>query len=184
MTQNELADYLGISQPAVARWEAGLDEIPVRRRQQLSDLFLNRQDKIHPLIERIARQDQTVTICKPSGLFIRAQRKMLNDSGLNATDVDGHYKQEWFGELGSLESRIAAKEDSESGPALFRLFEGDLTVAHNGKTYNKIRIKAWHYDVRFDGYERLFVARAFQIGTASGKTPKSTTTVRLGDLVV
>lgn len=184
MTQRQLADTLGVRQPVVARWELGHEEIPMRRRYQLRDIFLNRNDVIHPLIERLAKRDQSVSVCTPEGLFIRAQRRIVAECRINTSEVDGRYKQDWFGNLGSVASRLSNADESKNGPVLFQLFEGDLSISNRGVAYGEMRIRGAFYDLRFDGYDQLVLASAEPIGSASGKPSRSLTSVRIGDFGV
>ncbi len=72
LSQVELAELLGVTQPNVSRWEAGFEKTPVRIRNRLKDILLGHKQNAGSFFNRVARFDPTLSACyiKPFSLPI------------------------------------------------------------------------------------------------------------------
>ncbi len=62
LSQTELADLLGVTQPNVSRWEAGFEETPQRIRRLLKDILFTRNDQLRNYFMRLAQSDSQISV--------------------------------------------------------------------------------------------------------------------------
>ncbi|MEP1206322.1 MAG: helix-turn-helix domain-containing protein [Rhizobiaceae bacterium] len=61
LSQMELAELLGVTQPNVSRWEAGFEQTPERIRSRLKDVLTGNKQNAVSFFSRVARFDPTLS---------------------------------------------------------------------------------------------------------------------------
>lgn len=67
LTQRQLADLLGVSQPNISRWEAGIEVASPRCNSRMEDIFFNRSGDLDRLVEMFFSTDPDVVIFSTEG---------------------------------------------------------------------------------------------------------------------
>ena len=67
LTQNQLADLIGVAQPNISRWESGFDEASPRCREKLVSIFLNKSGRMDRFVEHFALSDPDVNVFSVAG---------------------------------------------------------------------------------------------------------------------
>jgi transcriptional regulator with XRE-family HTH domain len=107
MSQVELSDLLGVTQPNISRWEAGSEKTPARMSAQIREvMFVEKLDPSEHLV-RLARSDPDITITYlnqyslPIVQLSRYEAGMLskNPSEYIGKDYLRVFRTEWFDEI-------------------------------------------------------------------------------------
>lgn len=99
MTQQALADRLGVDQTSVSRWERGTDLPALRQRRKLRDMSRHhagfRQDQITRA--RVRNAFWPSSLVGPGAVFIEINTRALSEIGLTVTDLRGRSIYGLFG---------------------------------------------------------------------------------------
>ncbi len=112
LSQVELAELLGVTQPNISRWEAGFEKTPVRIRGRLKDILLGHKQNAASFFSRVACFDPTLSAyeIKPFSLPIiklsHNTASMLSrpPSEYIGKDYRRVFKSDWLDEI--FENRL------------------------------------------------------------------------------
>ncbi len=93
LTQNALADLIGVSQSCVSKWEGGFDPPSFRVRKRLIDVFLNRAGTLNPLIDNMIKYDPSISVYDFKGNKIYISPLMNRTCEIGSRDLIFHEYQ-------------------------------------------------------------------------------------------
>ena len=101
ISQTHLAHMIGVDQATVSRWERGLENVSPKRRLELVDLFLNKRDRLGPIVEKYIRHHRYVTVCDADYTLLHISNDLANEIEASPCDlVGGRYNDHgdisWF----------------------------------------------------------------------------------------
>ena len=172
ITQEGLADHLGVRQSMISRWETGSEPISRRSQLQLLDLFTNQRDQLHPVIGRLIRRTGDVSVATETGRYLRVSNVFAQRFALNPSEVIGTDSERWHWHDPSMLADVSIKHGEtllERGLLMVEE-EGDcfLRKEHPGaESDNGARILCSSFAVRFDGHETVELTRTQILGPAT-----------------
>lgn len=144
LTQVQLANFMGLTQSTISRWERGLEPIRHCQRLELLDLFSNRSGRLDPLIKHLISQANNLTLfdfdlnCFTTAEFLRKSAQ-LEQSDVVGKNYSQLCESSWFSTIYGdvpVEERI--------------YFEYEHLLTIHGKHSCSIPIKTRQYFVQFE----------------------------------
>ena len=104
ISQTALADLIGVDQATVSRWERGLENVNPKRRLELVDLFLNKRDRLGPIVEKYIRHHRYVAVSDKNNTMLHMSPALAKANMSNLSDVIGSHYQDrveisWFNQI-------------------------------------------------------------------------------------
>ena len=168
MTQAQMAAKLGVKQSIVSKWESGREDMPRRRRHELLDLLTNRKDNLHPVLTRLCRrQDDVSVVTAKSRLYLKVASGNWAKFKLNEADALGTSTERWINPDLSLMHEYSYTRAQFSDDTLYLESEGDVLVRAVSGKQRPFRMLGKFYVVDFDGWDKVIVCRATILGPAT-----------------
>ena len=166
LSQAQLSGLLGLSQARISRWESGREDIPVKHRLRIVDLFLNSRGQISPLIETMLRSnpDLVVLDAKREGTrILRESPLILKAYGLEKSDVEGAeyariFDAQWI--------NLANFSTDWCAVTYFR----DVELARVSGRSRGFRCRVKLLRVGIEDYDEIVIARHEIVGPPKGET--------------
>lgn len=163
MSQVELADLLGISQARISRWEKNRDEVPRKHSAALTDLLLNKNGRLDPVVERLIERDRSIAVISGDALKIIKESPLVLDAfRLEANSVEGSFHDDVF--EGKFKNDLAY-DLAEMYLAEYVRDIG-LIAPENGVRGLRCRIKM--FSVEMHGSEKIKLRKTVILGEMTG----------------
>lgn len=152
ISQTCLADLLGVNQATVSRWERGTEELNLRRKRELFDLFSNRRGHFDPLIKRLVDRLPFVTVFNGRRELLHISEHLARRNGVAANELLGHTCEEVIDM--SWERQLFGGEPNEN------ILMADCVhcVVGTGQfadRMHRMSIRKKRYHVHFDGFAAM-----------------------------
>lgn len=185
LSQNDLAELLGVSQSRISAWERGYDPIPRRARLRLIDIMLNKRGVLDVLIKRLIEGDPRVAVHLPiytdglsDFLWLHVSPLPELERVAPVAEFIGRRVSDYF-DLGWCQENCLKQPRREN---VLIDIERDVTTneAHGARRMHRVRSS--NIFVEFEGYPKLMIARHVLIPLQGALPPKIHNTLFLDQL--
>ena len=164
LSQAQLSSLLGLSQARISRWESGREDIPVKHRLRIVDLFLNTRGQISPLIETMLRSNPTLGVmCRKAKKILKASSLVLNAYELEKSDVIGAEYARIFDPLCKNTTDLSMDWCALS-------YSRDLLLGGALGCSRGFRWRVKMVRVRIEGYDEIVIRRNELVGPSGDDT--------------
>ena len=159
LTQVQLADLLGVTQPVISHWESGIDEVPSKYHGKMADIFANKKGRLDRIIKLSVANDPYLSVFSIIGKATRLLHlgdhacnfHKVDKSALLGRDVNQHCESSW-------QQQIFGERDIDD--VVVCSYNRDMVPKPNDTTWPHSRAFVYDISLELDGYDKIVVNRA------------------------
>jgi DNA-binding transcriptional regulator YiaG len=169
LTQNQLADLIGVAQPNISRWESGFDEASPRCREKLVSIFLNKSGRMDRFVEHFALSDPDVNVFSVAG----DEMKFLHVSPSSAHILQVENNELVGSKISNLMDRGWLKSvfgDTDMSDLVHSRYSHDIAVGSDSLTLPPRRIYVTSFTLNLASSEPVLLTKV-RFKDATGRRP-------------